>query len=792
MNDAQAVSALLAALLILAIGASVLLRSRSDRVYTSFAAFTFTVSAWHLCTYIGAAAESAVMSWLALWAAATIPPTAIRFFRIFLAQPSIGGPKRGPRVTLAWTLLAYAGLVYAAIVGPIGPIESPSGDGPRPKQVYEQMWFAAPFCVYVFGGLYRCIFDLYMQYRATAKPVERKRVGYLALGGFVATTLALTSVLPGFGSLWPAVGNALAILYLYFLSETLFRERLIDINELFGKMAVLGTLVVLMWAVYGFLFNWIGEQPGVYLINAFVASFVILILFEPVRSRLENGVNRWLLRQRTELRTRVEAVRRELPGVVDVANLVQRVIAALEESRRVTDASLYLLDADGAGFDRAGHFGQVPPERLDANAERGLLDRVRAGHLDKELIARELAELVVAPENESRHASLVALKTRMDELHAGLIFPIYGSAETEQGPWLLGLCCVRDDRTDFAFDADDIDAFRQLAIAAARVIESSQAYERVKERDRLAALGEMAAGLAHEIRNPLGAIKGAAQLLITADGKPATGADTAEFLEIIVEEANRLNNVVTKFLDYARAERPGREGASKVDLNAVVRKTEQLLRQELARNVELRVRLDEQLPQVAGDPESLMQVFLNLGQNALQAMPDGGTFEILTTRRRRSRLGYGQFAEVRFRDTGIGIPRDKLKKLFIPFYTTKQKGTGLGLAISHRIINQHGGTIEVRSTIGQGSTFSVFLPAAEPVPAGKIEDITETGRLTSYASLARDPASSPGIRPPDGGAPAASAPAAPAAPATSAVATHGRSVESIPPADSMSDLPPQR
>ena len=229
----------------------------------------------------------------------------------------------------------------------------------------------------------------------------------------------------------------------------------------------------------------------------------------------------------------------------------------------------------------------------------------------------------------------------------------------------------------------------------------------------------MAAGLAHEIRNPLGAIKGAAQLLITADGKPAApAAETAEFLDIIVEEANRLNNVVTRFLDYARSERPGREGADKVDLNHVVRKTVQLLQQDAAaRTIELRVRIDEQLPQIAGDPESLLQVFLNLGQNALQAMPDGGTLEILTTRRRRSRLGYGQFAEVRFRDTGIGIPRDRLKKLFIPFYTTKQKGTGLGLAISHRIINQHGGTIEVRSTIGQGSTFSVFLPAAEPVPA---------------------------------------------------------------------------
>ncbi|MFN0252358.1 MAG: two-component system sensor histidine kinase NtrB [Kofleriaceae bacterium] len=722
--DVQAVSALLAALLILAIGTSVLLRSRRDKMYTAFAAFTFTVSAWHLCTFIDAATESPVMRWLALWAAATIPVTAIRFFRMFLSQPSIGGPKRGPRVTIAWTLACYGVLVYSAIAQPI----------------HETSYFLFPLGIYVFGGLYRCVWDMWMMYRATTKRVERTRVGYLALGGLVATTLTLTDVLPRFDIAWPAVGNVLGILYLYFLSQTLFRNRLIDVNELLGKMAVLGTLVVLLWAVYGFLLYWIGGgQKGLYLLNALVASFVILILFEPVRSWLENGINRWLLRQRTELRGRLESVRRELPSIVDVGDMVTRITTALEESRRVTDAAVFLLDSDGAGFDRMGIVGQAAPERLDANAERALLDRVRAGYLDKDQLGREIEELAAAETEgaEAKRAPLIALRTRMDELGADLVFPLLGSAETEQGPWLLGLFCLRDDRTESAFDADDIDTFRQLAIGAARVIESSQAYERVKERDRLAALGEMAAGLAHEIRNPLGAIKGAAQLLMTdgSSGGKGMASETSEFLAIIVEEANRLNNVVTRFLDYARPERPGREGADKVDLNLVVRKTMQLLQQENSKNVELRVRLDEHLPLIAGDPESLIQVFLNLGQNALQAMPEGGTLEILSTRRRRSRLGYGQFAEVRFRDTGIGIPRDRLKKLFIPFYTTKQKGTGLGLAISHRIINQHGGTIEVRSTIGQGSTFSVFLPAAEPVPANKVEDITETGRLLSMSQL---------------------------------------------------------
>jgi two-component system, NtrC family, sensor histidine kinase HydH len=752
--NAQAVSALLAALLIVAIGMSVLLRSRGDRMFTSFAAFTFNVAAWHVFTFLDAATDRPVMRWLALWTAATIPPTAIRFYRTFLAQPSIGGPKRGPRVTLAWTLVAYSALIYSAVVHPI----------------HNELWFALPFGAYVFGGLYRCVWDMYRQYRNTVKTAERTRIRYLTLGAFVATTLTMTDVLPRFGVAWPAVGNVLGILYLYFLSQTLFRARLIDLNELIGKMAVLGTLVVLLSAVYSLLLYWIGgEQKGLYLLNALVASFVILILFEPVRSRLENGINRWLLRQRFELRGRLESVRRDLPGVVDVADMVTRIVTALDESRRVTDASLYLLDADGAGFDRAAFLGKAPPERLDANADRALLDRVRTSYLDAEVLRFEITEGArwitgAATRGNARNSSdddptvtanraalqnsKEALSARANELQATLIVPFLGSAETEQGAWLLGLLCLRDDRADGAFDPDDVETFRQLAGAAARVIESSQAYERVKERDRLAALGEMAAGLAHEIRNPLGAIKGAAQLLMPSgqvSGPGPASADanneTKELLDIIVEEANRLNNVVTRFLDYARAERPRRDEAGTIDLNALVRKTVHLIAQsDDAKNIDIRVRLDEYLPKVAADPESLVQVFLNLGINACQAMATGGTLEIATTRRRRSRLGYGQFAEVRFRDTGVGIPRDKIKKLFIPFFTTKSKGTGLGLAISHRIIHQHAGTIEVRSTPGQGSTFSVFLPAAEPFRSDEGKDITETGRHLSPGNAIALPA----------------------------------------------------
>ena len=730
-----AISSLLASLVILAIGASVLLRDRTRRTYTAFAAFAFMVSAWHLCNFIAMATRQPLVGWLALWPAATIPPVALRFFREFLAEPSIGGVRRPPRVSLAWTILAYLALLVSAVFGPW----------------HERLWFQIPFAAYVYGSLYRCVYELFLQYKQTTGRVARTRIRYLMLGGLVAITLSMTDSLPRLGVAWPTLGNVLTILYLYFLSQTLFRFRLLDVHELVGKMVVLGTLVVLLWATYGLLLAWVGGgQEGLFLLNALVASFVILILFEPVRSRLENTINRLLARQQNELRGRLEDVRRTLGASVEMGDMVRRIMLAVEESRRLTHSCIYLLDPDGAGHDLVGHHGPGRPlERVDVVSHRRLLDRLRAGYVELESLQRErelVARSAADPDARAHSESLDQMAQTMETMHASLAVPIFGTAETEQGPWLLGLMGFRDERVTDAFDLDDIEVFRRLAGQVALTIENTQVYERVRERERLAAIGEMAAGLAHEIRNPLGAIKGAAQLLVGPDGKPVElTADSAEFLNIIVEEVNRLNNVLSQFLDYARPSRSDPAQAGEVDVNEVVRKTVQLMENyEASGRVRIDVRLDDLLPPVAGDAEQLRQVFLNLGLNALQAVEGApgspGTLEIVTTRRRRSRLGYGSFAEIRFRDSGVGIPRDKLKNLFIPFFTTKARGTGLGLAISQRIVTQHGGTIEVRSSPGKGSTFSVFLPALGPALSATDEDphAATTQRVSGFRAGAKE------------------------------------------------------
>ena len=444
---------------------------------------------------------------------------------------------------------------------------------------------------------------------------------------------------------FPSFGNVLTIIYMYFISQTLFRYRLLDLTELLGRMVVIATFVLILAAIYGLLVAWIpADQSGVFFFNTLVASFVILILFDPLRTAVEGQVQKWMFREKYELKARVDALRHVLTNVIDLKEAVRITIASLEESRRVTHAAVYLLDADGGGYDLHGHLGPRPVERIDAAARRPFFERInamRGAVVSIEQLEREHAARGATPDAETE--TIDAIARTLDEMNAALCIPI------TDGEQVIGLLCLKDERVREAFATDEIDLFRGVAAQIAITVANSKLYERMKERDRLAALGEMAAGLAHEIRNPLGAIKGAAQLLLPAspDGEShGVPAEAREFLGIIVEEANRLNRVVSQFLDYAR---PYRGEPQALDVNEVVRKSAQLVTPPPIGNgdngdgppppVEVHLQLAEELPRTRADAEQLRQVFLNLAINGVQAMPSGGKLTITTSLRKGSPAG---------------------------------------------------------------------------------------------------------------------------------------------------------
>ena len=231
------------------------------------------------------------------------------------------------------------------------------------------------------------------------------------------------------------------------------------------------------------------------------------------------------------------------------------------------------------------------------------------------------------------------------------------------------------------------------------VSEVKQLEEELKRNERLAALGEMAAGVAHELRNPLSSIKGLALLL---KSKFTDSSSDREAADILVREVERLNRSIGELLDYAR---PDRLEKAKVSLNEIVGKAITLLRVDAdAAGIEIVTEYCPQPDMVHADQDKLSQVFLNLLLNAIQAMKSGGSLRVATIREPAQLL-------CRIEDSGCGIEAELLPRIFDPYVTTKSGGTGLGLAMSVKIIEEHGGRIDISSTRGQGTTVVVTLPA---------------------------------------------------------------------------------
>jgi len=229
--------------------------------------------------------------------------------------------------------------------------------------------------------------------------------------------------------------------------------------------------------------------------------------------------------------------------------------------------------------------------------------------------------------------------------------------------------------------------------------------EQLRHAERLSALGEMSAVLAHEIRNPLGSIRGAAEIL-KDDYRP--GDRKYEFLEILVKESERLNRVVEDFLQMARPK--GLETGS-CDIMKELTTIVTLLHPEAdAKGVRLELN-DAHPPPLSADSEKLRQAFLNIIINALQACMPGGTVRISTSHT-PSADGMEGKVEVLVSDTGHGIAPDQIERIFTPFFTTKKDGTGLGLPIAKRIIEGHGGRLSLESRSDSGTTFTISLPAA--------------------------------------------------------------------------------
>ena len=280
------------------------------------------------------------------------------------------------------------------------------------------------------------------------------------------------------------------------------------------------------------------------------------------------------------------------------------------------------------------------------------------------------------------------------------------------------------------YTLEDFRFLSLLANEAAIALENARLYEELKRSqellarsDRLAAVGTLAAGIAHEIRNPLVSIHTFTQLLPERLDDPEF---RTTFLQIANTEVARVSDLVNNLMTFAR---PSPSVIREVDLNAVLEQIVLLLGGQAKKaGISLTVSPSPHLPSVRADEGQVKQVFMNLLLNALQATPAGGTVGLATQALRGQ--GGKEYCRVEVRDTGAGIPPEHKEQIFDPFFTTKDSGTGLGLFIAHQIVAEHGGYIDIESAVGAGTSFYVYLPCAQAQEGETTWVAPDGGQLT--------------------------------------------------------------
>jgi signal transduction histidine kinase len=679
--DLRTRTSLFCGALALAIAVSILLRGKPQRAQWLFAAFSADIGLWYLAQWLYLLQLSPIWAHFTAVLVVSLPQFAVHLFEALV-----------PRTSSAKLLPRVAGLLFFPM---LLLVLSPE---------HTASWVRGAVISYVFGLFAAALWSLWRRGETSGSRSTQKRVRFVVAIGAVATAFSLADFLWFVGVHLPPVGAVLSIVFLFVLSESLIRERLVDLYEMAALAVVSTALAFSLGGIFYIFVQVLGQFQTMYL-NAVLGGIVMLMLFEPLRDKITAHLHRSFFLERVDLERAVERCRQELTHVLDVERMAQVVINALLDSHRATAAAIYLHQPLAVDFELSASFGDKAPRHIPSASIPRLTERLqRSLSLGFEEVERLLGE-------RGRNASAEELAGDEQVLREAELLGPYRRgvcvALRARAGELLGLLLLADDRVSDAFSADERGFLELLARQISVVVENSRSYLQMQAQARLAALGQMAAGLAHEVKNPLSAIKGAAQLL----GEPTTGRapdDTSsEFLGIILEEVERLDRVVRSVLDYAR---PKQGDFGLVNVNAVVDQTLRLLSSDREGGCSYSTEFDGEVPRVRADAEQLRQVLLNLIRNAGEAMGGRGTITI-TTRTRRAETS-DRSVEIAITDHGPGITPEVRANLFVPFFTTRAQGTGLGLAISERIVQEMGGRIEVLTTVGAGSTFSVQLPPA--------------------------------------------------------------------------------
>ncbi|MFZ9594943.1 MAG: two-component system sensor histidine kinase NtrB [Bdellovibrionia bacterium] len=693
--DTLGQTALWVAVTSFSLGFSVLSRNVRNKLFLAFASLTTVVSAWSLTFFLEKIGWGSGFYQLHLFFNVLLGPVGLVFIRVLV------------RIQDSLSRRLLHGTSFLAAVLSVALLFQFDETIWVRQLIYflpAVLWFQIIYLMWIDQRLLQGI------KRIPKMPtVGLGRKNFIYFGGLLVLSLCFMDHIPELGVILPSVGNLSLAAYLFFLSQAITQQRLLNIGALFSRSLVLLVVALTLTALYSVLVAWIENSPGLFFLNSFIASFLILMLLDPLRTFVGYFTQRLLSQKHRKLQQTLREAQRRLIGIVDLGSLFQAVLQTSEQVFHPRWTAFFVLCAEGTKFRRVRSAGDEPVS-LNGSSSEGVFKELLANHLilkhcEQQAKAGKFPVLLdQVLENEiDRSASRLQreyfgnLIEGLQALGCNLLIPLYDSGKILGFVTLLVPTPPEPWENNWGFLPVVYPYFEQVA----QTMQNMEVYARRREKERLAALGEMAAGLAHEIRNPLGAIKGAAQFL-----DPSADRPESRFLKIIIEEVDRLNQVVTDFLDYSK---PFSSEMVAVDLSKLSEKTVEFMRPSIRPELVLEVHSSREKAMVLASGEKMRQVLINLIQNAQNALESRSSGLI----RVRVSVG-GDFQDegvvLSVEDTGVGIKKENLEKLFIPFFTTSPRGTGLGLSISQKIVEAHRGRMEVVSEEGRFTRVSVILP----------------------------------------------------------------------------------
>ncbi len=468
----------------------------------------------------------------------------------------------------------------------------------------------------------------------------------------------------------------------------------------FGLYAVVLLVPTLLWM---FAADWLKARLEDFWWFVPMALFGLLgigapMIYLALIGRMED---RLLKDQRRYHRTLI-AASSGMTRVKDIQTLCRLIVHVVNRAVQLTYTGIFLYEPKEQRYVlRAVRHKSLLPPGLTVEASDPLIEALQE---EKDLlVVDELQGQMEAKPSADQNRKLAWVYSWMRKLEARLIVPSFSDER------LLAFLVLGGKRTGERYTTDDIALFSGLANQGALAIENAMYFEELRDNEaymiqseKLASLGQLASGMAHEIHNPLTIISGEAQLYLERFKGQDEKIDGV--LKSIIEECQRAADITRRILRFAK---PAPTDFVPLEMKTTIEESLTLAGYQVRmEKVQSAVEVEPSLPKVRGNSNQLQEVLLNLILNACQAMGEkGGKLNV------RAHRVNGSMVELQVSDTGPGIPSTKLRKVFDPFYTTKQTGTGLGLFVSQRIVKAHGGTIEVESVEGQGACFTIRLPA---------------------------------------------------------------------------------